>query len=95
VRGLDDLVAVFLQDRRAKRQAAAGHDGHDERAVQRDEVASRRAPALGPYYHWAPELGLTLEVHKDTEFIRNTHVALRQAARDWDGKDPLRPIPAA
>jgi len=47
------------------------------------------------YYHWAPELGLTLEVHKDTEFIRSTHEALRQAARDWDGKDPLRPVPAA
>ena len=47
------------------------------------------------YYHWAPELGVTLEIHKDTEFIRNTHVALRQAARDWDGKDPLRPVPTA
>jgi Glyoxalase/Bleomycin resistance protein/Dioxygenase superfamily len=47
------------------------------------------------YYHWAPELGVALEVHKDTEFIRNTHVALRQAARDWDGKDPLRPVPTA
>jgi len=47
------------------------------------------------YYHWAPELGLALEIHKDTEFIRNTHEALRQAARDWDGEDPLRPVPTA
>jgi hypothetical protein len=47
------------------------------------------------YYHWAPELGLAIEVHKDTDFIRNTHIALRQAAKDWDGKDPLRPVPTA
>jgi len=47
------------------------------------------------YYHWAPELGVALEVHKDTEYIRNTHVLLRQMARDWDGKNPLQPIPAA
>jgi len=42
----------------------------------------------------APLLGHTIEVHQDFELFGEFHRELASAAEGWDGKEPLRPVPA-
>lgn len=41
-------------------------------------------------FHDHPVLGHSIELHQGSEFLDDFFLGLRQAATDWDGRDPLR-----
>jgi hypothetical protein len=41
-------------------------------------------------FHDVPLLGHAIEIHKQTDWIDEFFAAVAAAARDWDGKDPVR-----
>lgn len=45
-------------------------------------------------FHDVPALGFAIEIHKDTDFIRNAHEQILKAAEGWDGTEPLRDMSA-
>lgn len=52
-----------------------------------------RANLIECFLHEIPVLGMSVEIHKDTEFIRDAHRMFFEAADGWDGSTPLRPMP--
>lgn len=73
-------------------------DNSEEESARLEKLGMPRYLRLktGPIesiFHDAPMLGVSLEIHKDTEFIRGGHAMFKGAAVGWNGSDQLRPIP--
>jgi catechol 2,3-dioxygenase-like lactoylglutathione lyase family enzyme len=46
-------------------------------------------------WHEAPQLGHPVEIHRASPELVALNEGFAQAARDWDGSDPVRPMPTA
>jgi hypothetical protein len=44
-------------------------------------------------WHDGPDLGHAVEVHRSSPELIALNDGFAQAARDWDGSEPLRPMP--
>ena len=72
----------------------------DDPSDESDRLEQLGSPKLlhgktGPVevtFHDVPWLGHSIELHKDSEFIRGFFADIERAAQGWDGVDPLRAV---
>ena len=67
--------------------------GQESARLERLGASKLLRATTGPVeitFHDVPWLGHTIEIHKDSEFIRAFFADIAAAARGWDGADPLR-----
>jgi hypothetical protein len=71
-------------------------EGERLRGLGFDEVMTASLPVMGgmriAWYDARPLLGCMVEVYEDSPLMRRLYRRIAEAAADWDGSAPLRPL---